>query len=197
MTQIATPDEVRHYWLETLAPKDWFVANDAIDAEITRRFLPTWEAARDGTCQDWRTSAEGVLSFVILCDQFPRNMFRGSGTAFSTDALALTVSALAMEKGWDLDIPEPARQFIYMPLMHSEVLADQDLAIEMFATRMPQTGFRNRDDAAAHRYVIETYGRFPYRNAALGRETTPQEQAFLDAGGYGHAVRMIQENAQK
>jgi len=167
MTQIAPPEHIRHYWMSKLAPKDWYVANDAVDADITQRFLPTWEAARDGKCNDWLMSADGVLSFLILCDQFPQN-------------------------GWDLKVPEPARQFIYMPLMHSETLADQDLAIEMFAQRMPETGMSNHEHCIAHRYVIATFGRFPYRNAALGRTTTPAEQAFLDAGGYGHALRLVQ-----
>jgi len=192
MTQIAPPEHIRHYWMSKLAPKDWYVANDAVDADITQRFLPTWEAARDGKCNDWLMSADGVLSFLILCDQFPRNMFRGQAAAFATDAASLNATALAIQNGWDLKVPEPARQFIYMPLMHSETLADQDLAIEMFAQRMPETGMSNHEHCIAHRYVIATFGRFPYRNAALGRTTTPAEQAFLDAGGYGHALRLVQ-----
>lgn len=192
MTQIATPEDVRRFWLETLTPKDWYIAKDEVDAEITARFLPTWEAARDGKCADWLTSAEDVLAFLILCDQFPRNMFRGQAAAFATDAISLAATRLAIDNGWDLQIAEPARQFIYMPLMHSEDLEDQDKAIALFETRMPDTGAANHDHCLAHRWVIATFGRFPYRNAALGRASTPEEAAFLEAGGYGHAVRRIQ-----
>lgn len=197
MTKIATPGEVRDYWLTELTPRDWYVASDAVDAEITRRFLTTWQAARDAKCDDWLLSPEGVLSFLILCDQFSRNMFRGQAAAFATDGLCLAATALAIEKDWDLQVPEPERQFIYMPLMHSEKLSDQDMGIHMFKTRMPETGASNHDHTLAHRHVIATFGRFPYRNAALGRETTPAEQTFLDAGGYGHALRQIQAAPQK
>ena len=197
MAKIATPSDVRDYWLKELAPKDWYIASDAVDAEITKRFLTTWQAARDAKCDEWLLSPEDLLSFVILCDQLSRNMFRGQAAAFATDGLCLAATARAMDKGWDLQVPEPERQFLYMPLMHSEKLADQDLAIEMFNTRMPETGASNHDHALAHRHVIETFGRFPYRNAALGRETTPEEQTFLDAGGYGFALRHIQATQQK
>lgn len=192
MTQIATPDEVLSFWLSELSPKNWYIADEAIDAQITDRFLATWQAACDGKCADWVTSADGVLAFLIVCDQFPRNMFRGQAAAFKTDEMCLVATALAIEKGWDLEIAEPERQFIYMPLMHSETLAHQDQGIKMFNTRMPETGAQNKDHALAHRYVIATFSRFPYRNAALGRMTTPDEQVFLDAGGYGHALRIIQ-----
>ena len=192
MTQIVTPEAVRAYWLEDLQPKDWYVASDDVDATITHRFLATWQAARDGQCKDWLTSPNGVLSYLILCDQFPRNMFRGQAAAFATDPLCLRVTAIALDSGWDMEIAEPARQFIYMPLMHSEDLADQDQAIKLFETRMPETGASNHEHGHAHRYVIAKFGRFPYRNAALGRDTTEAEQAFLDAGGYGHALRLIQ-----
>lgn len=194
MTKIATPSEVRDYWLKELTPKDWYIASDVVDREITRRFLTTWQAARDAKCHDWLLTPEDLLSFIILCDQFSRNMFRGQAAAFATDGMCLTATARAIEKGWDFQVAEPERQFIYMPLMHSEKLADQDLAIELFSTRMPETGALSHDHTLAHRYVIEEFGRFPYRNAALGRETTPEEQEFLDAGGYGFAVRHIQAN---
>ncbi len=192
MTQIATPTDVRTYWLETIKPKDWYIANDAVDAGITKQFQETWRLARDGGCQDWLDTSDDLLSYLILCDQFPRNMFRGSGDAFATDAASRDATRLALSRGWDMKITEPARQFIYMPLMHSEDLGDHDLAIELFATRMPETGANNHDHCIAHRNIIAEFGRFPYRNAALGRETTSAEQAFLDAGGYGYALRKVQ-----
>ena len=192
MTLTATPHDVRTYWLNDLEPKDWYIQNDAIDAEITQRFGATWNAARDGNCVDWLDNPDDLLSFIILCDQFSRNMFRGAGDAFVTDAISRAATAKAIENDWDLKIAEPARQFIYMPLMHSEDLGDQDLATEMFHTRMPKTGEGNHLHCQAHRNVIAEFGRFPYRNMALGRETTPAEQRFLDAGGYGYAVRQLQ-----
>lgn len=197
MTQIANPADVRTYWLDTLAPKDWYVANDDVDQTIISRFQSTWDVARGGGLQNWLETPDNLLSYLILCDQFPRNMFRGSGDAFATDELSRAATQLALSKGWDMDIAEPARQFIYMPLMHSETLADHDQAIEMFATRMPQTGDSNHDHCIAHRNIIAEFGRFPYRNAALGRDTTPAEQAFLDAGGYGYALRKVQGGASE
>lgn len=195
MSKIATAREVTDYWLHTLTPRDWYVMNADVDAEISERFQPTWDEARDGRCQDWLETPDGLLGYLILCDQFPRNMFRGTGASFATDGLSLAATRQALLREWDLLIPEPARQFIYMPLMHSEVLADHDLSIDLFKTRMPETGESNRDHGIAHRNIIAEFGRFPYRNAALGRETTPEEQTFLDAGGYGYALRKVQENA--
>jgi uncharacterized protein (DUF924 family) len=192
MTTTVNPAEVRDYWLKTLKPKDWYIANDAVDAEIIQRFQQTWAVARDGGCQDWLNTADDLLSYLILCDQFPRNMFRGSGDAFATDVMSRAATRRAIDNGWDVLIPEPDRQFIYMPLMHSENLDDHDLAISLFKTRMPETGGANNDHGQAHRNIIAEFGRFPYRNGALGRETTPAEQAFLDSGGYGYALRKVQ-----
>lgn len=192
MTNLASPEDVRSYWLDTLVPKDWFVANDQVDAAITAQFQPTWQAACDGGLTDWQSTAQGVLAYIIVTDQFPRNMFRGDGRSFATDAMARAATRLAIIKGWDMDIPEPARQFIYVTLMHSEDLGDQEDAIQYFANRMPETGHMNIDHAHAHRDVIAAYGRFPYRNDALGRTTTAAEQAFLDKGGYGAALAAVQ-----
>ena len=195
MTKIVSPNDVRDYWLGDLEPKDWYVANDQVDAEIVGRFQPTWEIARDGGCQDWLESPDDLLSFLILCDQFPRNMFRGHSDSFATDPISRAVTAKAIKMGWDLKIAEPERQFIYMPLMHSEVLEDHDQAIVLFQDRMPKTGSMNADHCLAHRNVIAEFGRFPYRNDAIGRQTTPAEQVFLDAGGYGYALRQVQGSA--
>lgn len=190
MTDLATPQDVHDYWFETLTEKDWYVADDAVDETIRTRFLPTWEAAARGDCEHWRTSAQGALAYLIVVDQFSRNMFRGDARAFATDGRGVAAARDAIAQGWDLDITGSARQFIYMPLMHSEVLADQDDAIALFAERMP--GGSNTLHAHAHRWVIATFGRFPYRNAALGRETTQAEQAFLDDGGYRFALAQVE-----
>jgi len=193
MSDVATPQDVHQYWFETLSQKEWYVASDAVDDTIRARFLPTWEAAARGDCEDWRTSAQGALAYLIVVDQFSRNMFRADGRAFATDAQGLTAARDAIGQGWDLEITGDARQFMYMPLMHSEELADQDDAIALFEERMP--GGPNTLHAHAHRWVIATFGRFPYRNAALGRETTAEEQAFLDNGGYRFAVATVEGKA--
>ncbi len=191
MTQLAQPADVKAYWCETLAPKDWYVANDDVDSVIRDRFLPTWEAAHAGEL-DWAKDADGSFAYLILTDQFPRNMFRGDGRSFATDPRAIETAKAAIAAGWDLETPEPERQFFYLPLMHAENLPDQDESILCFETRMPETGEKNIDHAHAHRWVIAEFGRFPYRNAALDRETTEAEQEFLDAGGYRYAVQKIQ-----
>lgn len=193
MTTLATPQAVITYWCKTLEPKDWYVANDAVDATIRDRFLPTWEAAAAGGCKDWIVDAQCALAYLILTDQFPRNMFRGDGRSFATDAKALAASETCIAKGWDREITEPDRQFVYMPFMHAEDLAAQDSGIDYIANRMPETGHNNIDHAHAHRWVIAKFGRFPYRNDALGRVTTPDEQAFLDAGAYGHALAQVRD----
>jgi len=150
--------------------------------------------ARQGGFQDWLTSPESVLSYIILTDQFPRNMFRDDGRAFATDDKAVAASKEAIANDWDLSITEPERQFVYVPFMHAEDIALQDAGVRMFTERM-SPGNLNLLHAKAHRWVIEAFGRFPYRNAALGRTTTPEEQAFLDQGGYRFAVSVVEAEA--
>lgn len=191
MTAIATPAEIRTFWFDTLTSRDWYVASDAVDDQIRTRFLDTWTAAHDGGLQGWLTNQDDLLAYLIVTDQFSRNMFRGDGRSFATDARALVATDIAIDRGWDLTTPEPARQFIYLPLMHAEDLALQDRSVVMFSERMPRSGADNLDHARAHRWVIAAFGRFPYRNAALGRDTTAAEQDFLDAGGYRHALEQV------
>ena len=190
---MVAPEEVLAFWLDEVTPADWYKSDPAFDAEIRDRFLETWQEATEGALGLWLTYPSGTLDYIILTDQFPRNMFRDNAQAFSTDALALAAAKMAIDRNWDMKIDEPARQFFYLPLMHSENLADQDRAVRLIHTRMPQTGANNRDHACAHRAVIRDFGRFPYRNEALGRKTTAVEQAFLDAGGYGAAIRAVQD----
>lgn len=194
MSKLAKPHQVRDFWLTELEPKDWYVANDAVDAKIRARFLNTWKAARDGDLQDWLTGPDDVLAYLLVTDQFSRNMFRGDGRSFATDTQAVAATNLAIENGWDLEIAEPERQFIYVPLMHAEDLGLQDKGVQAFTDRMSE-GNMNLLHAKAHRWVIAQYGRFPYRNEALGRETTTAEQTFLDDGGYKFAVAQIEADA--
>jgi uncharacterized protein (DUF924 family) len=179
------------FWLEEVGPEGWYAADEALDGTIRDRWRADWEAARGGGLDHWQASPPGALAFILLTDQFPRNMFRDDPRSFATDALALRAAGKAIHRRWDLRLPEPGRQFFYLPLMHAETQSDQDRCVRLVITRLPETGTENLLHARAHRAVIRRFGRFPHRNAALGRETTPEERAYLDAGGYGAVVREL------
>lgn len=182
---MTTAADVVSFW-ETAGPKAWYSQDDGFDQEIRDQFGQAWKDAAAGTLDDWAVDASGGLGLIILLDQLPRNMFRDDPRAFATDAQALKLSEKMLGEAWDREIHGAMRQFIYMPFMHAENLAHQDLAVDLMETRM---GTGNNDvHARAHRAIIERYGRFPYRNAVLERETTQAEQEMLDAGGYS-AVR--------
>jgi len=193
---VVTADDVLAFWLDECKPADWYQSDPAFDAKIKDRFEEAWHQSYSGALGLWLTYPSGTLAYIILTDQFPRNMFRDTGQAFATDKCALAASKMAIDRNWDMKIDEPARQFFYLPLMHSENLCDQDRAVRLIHTRMPVDGDGNEQHAQAHRQVIRDFGRFPYRNGALGRKTTPAEQAFLDAGGYGAAIRAVQQAAE-
>lgn len=187
---MTTPEDVLAYWLDEIGPEGWYAGGEALDADIRERFEPAWRDMMDGAYSLWLTYPSGVLAYLILADQFPRNMFRDTGQAFASDHVARTAAKSAISKGWDLKIDEPARQFFYVPLMHSEALSDQDRCVRLFADRMPDGP--NLLHAKAHREVIRCHGRFPTRNAALGRENKPAEDSYLADGGYGAVVRALQ-----
>ncbi len=187
-----TPSDVTRYWVDEIGPDGWYKADDAVDAEIRTRFLPGWELAAAGGLSNWTCSPARLLSYLILTDQFPRNMFRGDPRSFETDRFARAAALRGIFRGWDVRVPEPERQFYYLPLMHSEVLEDQERALRLILTRMPESGASNLLHARAHREVIRRYGRFPHRNADLGRTSTRQETVYLDTGGYGGVVRELQ-----
>lgn len=186
-------DEVLTVWLDELGPKRWYDADEELDGGLRERFLDPWEVARAGGFDDWSCDAKGALAFIILTDQLPRNMHRDSPLAYATDHLALAAAKRAVDWDRDCDIPEPERQFFYLPLMHSETLSDQDRAVRLISERMPETGASNLRHARAHREVIRRYGRFPHRNAALGRHTSHAEQKFLDEGGYAAILKEFPE----
>ena len=168
------------FWREA-GPKKWFTKDTAFDEAVHARFLATHEAAASGGLADWETAAEGALALVIALDQFPRNMFRGSARAFATDPLARQATNRAIAKGFDRSVPQDERQFFYLPFEHSELPADQDRSVALFRA----TGdVELLKWAELHADVIRRFGRFPHRNTALGRVTTAEEQAFLDAGGF-------------
>ena len=189
------PDDVLKFWLEEVSPSDWYNSTPEFDAEISKRFESAWEAAQAGKLAHWLTYPTGALAFIILTDQFPRNMFRDMGKAFASDKQGLSAAKLAIDKGWDMRVEEPARQFFYMPLMHSENLCDQDRCVRLMCERMPESGKNNMLHARAHREVIRQFGRFPYRNEALSRNFTAPETAYLKQGGYGHTVKELQAKA--
>ncbi len=189
---MSTVEEVISFWIEEVGPEGWYAVDEALDAKIRDRFEGLWEKARDGRLERWAACAKGALAFIIVTDQFPRNMFRGDARSFATDAMARQVAARGCHLGYDRHTPEPQRQFFYLPLMHSESQMDQDRAVRMFLLRMPETGGDNLLHARAHRAVIREFGRFPYRNGALGRETTAREQEFLTQGGYKSALDALQ-----
>jgi uncharacterized protein (DUF924 family) len=190
---MSTVDEIINFWVNEVGPERWYATDPALDAQIKARYGALWENALAGRLNSWASCAKGALAFLIVTDQFPRNMFRGDdGRAFATDALARLVAARACHLGFDRMIPEPQRQFFYLPLMHSESQMDQDRSVRMFLLRMPETGANNLLHARAHRAVIRQFGRFPYRNAALGRASTEAERAWMAQGGYGVAVRALE-----
>jgi uncharacterized protein (DUF924 family)/uncharacterized glyoxalase superfamily protein PhnB len=177
-----TPDDVLSFWLHEIGPSRWYEQDDALDAEIRERFEPLWRKARANRLGGWADSPRGTLALLILLDQFPRNMFRGEATAFATDKRALNIAKSAVAAGMDREITEPERQFFYLPYMHSEDLTDQHACVALIADRMAEGD--NLHHARVHRAVIERFGRFPYRNAALGRESTDAERAYIAAGRY-------------
>jgi len=168
------------FW-RAAGPEKWFAKDDAFDAEIRQRFLPAHEAAAAGKLSDWEHTPEGVYALIILLDQFPRNLFRGSGRAFATDAQALAIAERAIAHSFDKSYQPPEQRFIYMPFMHSEALADQERCVSLCAAANDAEGVTH---AEIHRDIIRDFGRFPHRNPVLGRETTAEEQAFLEKGGF-------------
>ena len=184
------PDDILRFWLDDCEPKQWFTQSDAFDQTIRDQFQETWQQAAEGRFSLWLTYPNGVLAYIILTDQFARNMFRDDPRAFATDRAALAASKSAIARGWDMRVEPSARLFVYLPLEHSENLCDQERSVRLICDRLE--GDKHLLHARAHREVIRQFGRFPHRNAALGRKTTDPESAYLAAGGYGQIVRSLQ-----
>ncbi|MCR4268484.1 DUF924 family protein [Nitratireductor sp. ZSWI3] len=179
----AWQEDVLKFWFGELTPQDWFEPNNATDAAILDRFLPLHERLKQELPQAALSDPRAALAAILVFDQFPRNMFRRQAAAFATDELAMRVASNAVEKGLDEGMTEAERQFLYMPYMHSEVLADQERAVMLFK------GLGNEDAlkyAIEHRDIVARFGRFPHRNRVLGRTSSEEEQAFLEGhAGYG------------
>ncbi|BAQ18812.1 DUF924 family protein [Methyloceanibacter caenitepidi] len=179
MTQVH-PGEVVRYWFETLSPDDWYGAPPEVDAEIARRFGPLYESLRHAVPDAWLQTPQGRLAAVLVLDQFPRNIHRGTPQAFATDDEALALSKDAIAAGADMELPPEQRAFLYMPFQHAENLEDQRRSLELFkALGNPN----NLDFAVRHYEIIARFGRFPHRNDVLGRASTPEERAFLNEPG--------------
>jgi uncharacterized protein (DUF924 family) len=174
------PAEILDFWREA-GPARWYARDAAFDAIIRTRFMALWERAVSGGLSFWEASDDGALALVIVLDQFPRNMFRDDARAYSSDALALEAARRAIARGADSRIAPELLEFLYMPFMHSEHLTDQLRCVELFRNA---GGPENLKYAEEHADIIHRFGRFPHRNRILGRATTPQEQAFLDQGGF-------------
>ena len=172
--------DVLVFW-RALGPAGWYRKDAAVDAEIRDKFQNLHTAAADGLLHGWESDAPGALGLAITLDQIPRNMYRGSAAAFATDPLARAVSGRAVERGFDRAVADQERIFFYLPLMHSEALADQERCCTLCRS-LSDAGLLKY--AELHADIIRRFGRFPHRNAVLGRVTTREEQAFLDGGGF-------------
>ena len=161
------------FWFDELEPEQHFIGSPELDANIRQRFLPLYETLMAQPPEADTASAETLLAAIIVLDQFPRNMFRGTAQAFATDPIASKLTHAAIKRGFDLEIDEARRAFIYMPLMHSEDIADQTLCVEKFDM------MGGNPHAVEHCAVIAKFGRFPHRNAVLGRRSTADELAYL------------------
>ena len=177
---IETPQAVLAFWRKA-GPKRWFAKSAAFDRQIRAQFLPTYRAAAARALSHWEREPTRTLALAIVLDQFPRNMFRRSARAFAADPLARQVARRAIAKGFDRRVPPGERRFLYLPFEHSESLADQQRCIALFRATGDAESLKW---AQLHADIIRRFGRFPHRNAALGRATTARERAFLDGGGF-------------
>lgn len=176
----AIPNDVLGFWRQA-GPKKWFEKNRAFDDAIRLKFEPVHHAAARGEYDAWAGTAEGALALLLLLDQFPRNLYRGSAHSFATDPKARTIARAAVEAGFHREVAPELRQFFMLPFEHSEDIADQDFGLAV-VTELDDAELLKW--AKLHRDIVAKFGRFPHRNPMLGRTTTAEEQAFLDDGGF-------------
>ncbi len=176
---IASAQQVIAFWRDA-GPSAWFKKDLAFDADFRRRFLLTHYAAARRELDSWLGEPNGALALLILLDQFPRNAFRGGAHMFATDPLALYFAERSITAGFDLDVDPELRQFFYLPFEHSENMSAQNRGVTLMEALDPDS----LRWAILHRDIIKRFGRFPHRNASLGRQTSIEEQAFLDSGGF-------------
>lgn len=177
-----TPQEILDFWFGRLTRQDWFQSSDAVDQEIDRRFRTTHLALARGEVENWRDRPEHRLAAIIVLDQFPRNIYRATALAFATDWMALREARLAVDAGADAALSADRRAFVYLPFEHSESLDDQQRSVALFEALGDAEYL---DYAQRHLAVIRDFGRFPHRNAYIGRETTDAELDYLSKPGAG------------
>ena len=171
---------ILQFWFEEIDKENWFKKNEAFDTEIITRFTPVHHVATLGELFTWRESIEGRLAEIIVLDQFSRNMFRNDPRSFAYDSMALVLAQDAVATGQAQSLPAQQRSFLYMPYMHSESLLIHDEAMKLFS----EAGLEhNLDFEIRHRDIIARFGRYPHRNALLGRVSTEEELAFLQEPG--------------
>lgn len=166
--------DVLDYWYSPSIAGHWFASTPSLDAEIRRRYAGLWRQAAAGQLDAWRDTPQGALALVIVLDQFPLNMYRGRSEAFSSERTAVAVARDAIQRNFHLELAPDQRLFLFMPLMHSENLADQDLSVALFREANMETRWPEH-----HRAIVRRFGRFPHRNAILGRQSTVEELAYL------------------
>lgn len=174
--------DVLRFWFDELEPKQWWAKDAALDQLITDRFLAVHGQASRCELYLWREEAQGRLAEIIILDQFSRNMFRGSQRAFAFDSLALALAQAAISLGADKLLTQIERNFLYMPYMHSESLTIHEVALQLFRKNGVEGSYAYE---VKHKDIIDKFGRYPHRNAALGRESTPEELEFLKRPGSG------------
>lgn len=176
MGRVVVPSEILDFWFSPEMEKHWFNSTPSLDRQIRKEYAVLWSRAGVGECDHWKKAADGSLALAIVLDQFPLNMFRGKPDSFSTEQLAVRVALEAVSLRQDRELSRERVAFLYMPLMHSETIGHQNLSVELFE----KAGLEdNARFARHHRDLVRRFGRFPHRNAILGRENTPEELAYL------------------
>lgn len=188
---MTTPDEVLHFWLEDVGEEGWYKGGKELDRLCEARFGEAADVARNGGFRLWLSRPETALAYLILTDQLPRNIYRGTALAFHADTLALSGASISLARGHDLKIEGVARQFFYLPYEHAENRQAQSLSVCLFLTRLPGDPGGNLVHARAHRDIVRRFGRFPFRNAALNRPSSPAEERFLAEEGYAGVVARL------
>lgn len=177
-----TREDILSFWFTETTPAQWFQVSPQFDEMVREKFLDHFLLATRGYCDDWANSADGALALILTFDQFPRNMFRDDPKSYETDAKAISIAELSIERGFDQIFAPIKRRFIYLPFEHSENIDHQYRSVELFQT-MKHDDPMGVEYAERHLRVIEQFGRFPHRNIILGRESTPAEETFLNTIG--------------
>ncbi|MBN66567.1 MAG: hypothetical protein CMM94_03250 [Rickettsiales bacterium] len=177
-----SPHDIIEFWFAPGMETRWFTKDAALDHEIKERFLLTYRQGRDGELDGWKSEARPALALILLLDQFPRNIFRDDPRAFATDAQALAVVRYGLQNGYDNEYTPSQCQFFYMPMMHSELLDDQEHSVDLYQRLGLEEAY---DYAIQHRNVVAEYDRFPHRNAILGRPNSPAEERYLQSPDAG------------